>query len=61
MDGTYGEFYVQVEVNDEFVGRILQMGAGLEIVSPQIVSPQYVREKFNRRVEALADLYKKQK
>lgn len=61
MDGTYGEFYVQVEVNDEFVGRILQMGAGLEIVSPQIVSPQNVREKFKRRVEALADLYKKQK
>lgn len=61
MDGTYGEFSVQVEVNDEFVGRILQMGAGLEIVSPQIVSPQNVREKFKRRVEALADLYKKQK
>lgn len=56
MDGTYGEFSVQVEVNDEFVGRILQMGAGLEIVSPQ-----NVREKFKRRVEALADLYKKQK
>ena len=55
-DGTYGEFSVQVEVNDEFVGRILQMGAGLEIVSPQ-----NVREKFKRRVEALADLYKKQK
>lgn len=54
-DGTYGEFSVQVEVNDEFVGRILQMGAGLEIVSPQ-----NVREKFKRRVEALADLYKKQ-
>lgn len=52
MDGTYGEFSVQVEVNDEFVGRILQMGAGLEIVSPQ-----NVREKFIRRVEALADLY----
>lgn len=56
MDGMYGEFSVQVEVNDEFVGRILQMGAGLEIVSPQ-----NVREKFIRRVEALADLYKKQK
>ncbi len=56
MDGAYGEFSVQVEVNDEFVGRILQMGAGLEIVSPQ-----NVREKFKRRVEALADLYKKQK
>lgn len=56
MDGTYGEFSVQVEVNDEFVGRILQMGAGLEIVSPQ-----NVREKFKRRVDALADLYKKQK
>ena len=26
-----------------------------------VFSPQNVREKFKRRVEALADLYKKQK
>ena len=51
-DGTYGEFSVQVEVNNEFIGRILQMGAGLEIVSPE-----EVRNVFKERVENLAKLY----
>ena len=55
-DGTYGEFSVQVEVNDEFIGRVLQMGDGLEIVSPQ-----NVRELFKQRVEALAGLYRNPK
>lgn len=49
----YGEFSVQVEINNEFIGRILQMGAGLEIVAPD-----NVREIFRQRVEKLADLYK---
>lgn len=53
-EGKYGEFSVQVEVNDEFVGRILQMGDGLEVVSPK-----NVRDLFQKRVEALANLYKK--
>lgn len=51
-DGTYGEFSIQVEVNNEFIGRILQMGAGLEIVSPN-----EVREMFKQRVADLARLY----
>ena len=51
-DGTYGEFYLRVEVNNEFIGCILQMGAGLEIVSPE-----EVRDIFKRRVEDLAKLY----
>lgn len=51
-DGEYGEFSVRVEVNNEFIGRILQMGAGLEIVSPK-----EVRELFRQRVEELAKLY----
>lgn len=51
-DGKYGEFSVRVEVNNEFIGRIIQMGAGLEIVSPK-----EVRELFRQRVEELAKLY----
>ena len=53
-DGLYGEFAVQVELNNEFIGRILQMGPGLEIMSPSIV-----REEFAKRVKQLADLYNK--
>lgn len=51
-DGLYGDFIVQVELNNEFIGRILQMGAGLEIMSPSIV-----REEFKKRTKQLADLY----
>ena len=53
-DGLYGEFAVQIELNNEFIGRILQMGPGLEIMSPAIV-----REEFAKRVKQLADLYNK--
>ena len=52
-DGTYGEFSMRVEVNNEFMGRILQMGDGLEVVSPA-----EVREKFRCRVLGMADLYR---
>lgn len=52
-DGTYGEFVVHVEVNNEFIGRILQMGAGLEIMAPK-----EARDLFSVRVRELADLYK---
>lgn len=51
-DGTYGDFSLEVEVNNEFFGRILQMGAGLEIVSPN-----EVRDLFKQRVKDLAKLY----
>lgn len=53
-DGTYGDFSLQVKVNNEFIGRILQMGAGLEIVSPD-----NVRQMFKERVAELAKLYTK--
>lgn len=55
-DGTYGEFSVQVEVNNEFIGRVLQMGAGYEIVSPA-----NVRKIFCERVMQLAALYDNKK
>ena len=51
-DGEYGEFTVYVELNNEFIGRILQMGAGLEIVGPD-----EVRREFKKRTAELAKLY----
>jgi predicted DNA-binding transcriptional regulator YafY len=53
-DGEYAEFSVDVEPNNEFYGLVLQMGAGLEIVSPNSV-----RDEFARRVYNLVDLYPK--
>ena len=53
-DGVYGEFSIDVEVNNEFIGRILQMGDGLEIVAPK-----EVRDIFRERIEKMSDLYKK--
>lgn len=52
--GGYGEFELFVEVNNEFIGRILQMGAGLEVVSPSDV-----RRDFKERIAELAKLYEK--
>lgn len=52
-DGEYGEFSVRVEINNEFIGRILQMGDGFEIVAPD-----EARDFVRQRVESLAKLYK---
>lgn len=49
----YGDFQLKVEVNNEFIGRILQMGAGLVVVSPE-----WVREIFKKRTTNMAELYK---
>ena len=51
-DGEYGEFVLNVEVNNEFIGRILQMGDGLEIVSPR-----EVREEIKKRISNMAKRY----
>lgn len=51
-DSTYGEFSLEVEVNNEFIGRILQMGAGLEIILPN-----EVRDIFRQRVKDITKLY----
>lgn len=48
----YGDFELYVELNNEFIGRILQMGPGLEIISP----PHY-REVFVQRVAEMAQKY----
>lgn len=51
-DGEYAEFSVDVEPNNEFYGRILQMGAGLEIMTPK-----HIRDMFRKRVKELNSLY----
>ncbi len=51
-DGIYAEFSVDVELNNEFIGRVLQMGAGLEVMSPD-----NVRDIFAKRVKELAMHY----
>lgn len=54
IDGEYAEFSVDIEPNNEFYGRILQMGAGLEIILPESI-----RDEIAQRVHNLADLYPK--
>lgn len=51
-DGKYGEFKVHVEVNNEFIGSVLQMGAGLEVAAPDDV-----RSLFAERIEAMQKMY----
>lgn len=51
-DGVYAEFSVDVEPNNEFYARILQMGAGLEVISPESV-----RNEMAQRVRDLVGLY----
>ncbi len=52
-DGEYGEFSIYVEPNNELIGRILQMGDGLVVISPG-----FVREMFRQRISRMADLYR---
>ena len=51
-DEEYGEFELFVEINNELIGRILQMGEGLVVVSPA-----NVRNIFKQRIEELAKFY----
>lgn len=51
-DGWYAEFTVDVELNNEFIGRILQMGDGLEIVAPL-----EARKMIKEKVKKMAKLY----
>lgn len=50
-EGEYGEFTLNVEVNKELIGRILMMGAGLEIMEPKSAREeieQIAKELFQR-------------
>lgn len=51
-DGAYGEFKLYVEVNNELIGRILQMGDGLVVMSPD-----EIRVVFKQRIANMTDLY----
>lgn len=52
-DGSYAEFELQLEINNEFIGRILKMGAGLEVVAPQ-----EIRAVFAQRISEMHSLYR---
>ena len=51
-EGNYGEFQINVEINNEFIGRILQMGDGLEVISPNDI-----RELLAKRIKSMYSLY----
>lgn len=51
-DGEYGEYKLFVEVNNEFIGRILQKGDGLVVVSPN-----EIRDIFKKHILEMAALY----
>lgn len=51
-DGEYGEFELFVEANNEFLGRILQMGDGLVIISPV-----EIKNILKQRIDNLVKLY----
>lgn len=51
----YGEFKVVVKINNELIGRILQLGAGIEIVSPP-----HVRELVKQRISHMMAIYNKE-
>ena len=53
-DGTYGEFSLRVEVNNELIGRLLQLGSELEVVAPEDVRRQ-MKEVVNRMAKLYAD------
>lgn len=42
-DGEYGDFSINIECNKEFIARILQMGEGLEIISPIEIRDEFKR------------------
>lgn len=52
-DGEYGEFSLYVEPNKELIGRILQMGDGLVVISPPTV-----RDMIREIILKMADLYR---
>lgn len=52
-EDSYGEMVVRVEVNNELIGSILQMGAGIEVVAPLSV-----RTLLAEKAEQLFRLYR---
>ena len=52
FDGISGDFLLHVEPNNEFIGRILQMGDQLEVVAPD-----YLRQFIAERIAGMAKRY----
>ena len=52
FNGEFAEFTLNVELNNEFFGRILQMGEGLEITEPE-----EARHLIKSKVEELSKIY----
>ena len=52
FDGTSGDFLLHVEPNNEFIGRILQMGEQLEVVAPEDL-----RQLIADRISGMAKRY----
>ena len=50
--GGYGEFLLRVEINNEFIGRILHLGDSIEIISPESV-----RQRFSERIARMYEMY----
>lgn len=48
----YGEVSIRVRPNNEFYGRVLQLGHDLEIVSPEVV-----REEIAKRIKEMYARY----
>lgn len=51
-DGCYGEFALHVELNNELIGRILQMGDSLEVMAPD-----EARDMIARRISRMHARY----
>ncbi|MBO4665007.1 MAG: WYL domain-containing protein [Bacteroidaceae bacterium] len=51
-ENKYGEFTIMIMPNNEFYGRILQMGENLEIISPE-----EVRNEIKKRTNEMAKRY----
>lgn len=51
-NGNYGDFLLRIKINNEFIGRILQMGQDLEVISPE-----NIRLKIKERIECMSQRY----
>lgn len=51
-NGSYGDFTLRIKVNNEFIGRILQMGQHIEVISPN-----NVRQIIKERIDIMSKRY----
>lgn len=51
-NGTYGEFTIHTEINNELIGRFLQYGSDIEVVAPK-----EAREEVAKRIKKMYEHY----